>query len=62
MFQRNSMEGALIPLRDLGWTPGAILDIGVATGTKGLYTAWPGVPICLVEPSPDAAPFMRQIA
>jgi FkbM family methyltransferase len=62
MVERTSIEGALRPLRDIGWTPGAIIDIGVAEGTTGLYTVWPGVPICLIEPSPDAAPFMRRIA
>lgn len=60
--ERITIEGVLSPLRDLGWTPGAILDIGVATGTKGLYSIWPEVDICLVEPSPKSLVYMRQIA
>ncbi len=62
MEDRFSMEGVLQPIRDLGWTPGAIIDIGVATGTRGLYGVWPDAPICLIEPSPAALPYMQQIA
>lgn len=57
-----SLERALGCLRDVGWTPGAIIDLGVAAGTKGLYSVWPGVPICLVEPSASSLPYMKQIA
>jgi FkbM family methyltransferase len=60
--ERSSIEGVLAPLRDLGWTPGAILDIGVAMGTKGLYSVWPDVDICLIEPSPKSLVYMQQIA
>lgn len=60
--ERITIEGVLSPLRDLGWKPGAILDIGVATGTKGLYSVWPDVDICLVEPSAKSLVYMRQIA
>ncbi len=49
-------------MKALGWTPGAIIDIGVATGTSGLYSVWPGTPICLVEPSPQARPYLEEIA
>lgn len=59
---RIGIEGVLTPLRELGWTPGAILDIGIATGTKGLYSVWPDVDICLVEPSPKSLVYMEQIA
>lgn len=59
---RQSIAGALGVIRDLGWTPGAIIDIGVALGTKGLYDVWPGVPICLVDPNPDNRVYMEQIA
>ncbi len=56
------MEGVLGLIRDLGWTPGAVIDIGVERGTPGLYSIWPGAPICLIEPSPRALVFMQQIA
>lgn len=58
----NSFTDVLEPLRELGWRPGAIIDIGVEMGTTGLYSVWPDVPICLIEPSPDSLPFMEKIA
>jgi FkbM family methyltransferase len=61
MHKRHSFVGMLESLRDLGWTPNAIIDIGVGQGTPGLYTTWPGVPICLVEPAPTSAAFVDQI-
>jgi FkbM family methyltransferase len=60
--QHFSLPRALGLIRELGWTPGGIVDIGVAAGTPGLYPAWPDAPICLIEPSPDSLLYMRQIA
>jgi FkbM family methyltransferase len=62
MNERVSMGGVLGHIRDLGWTPGAVIDIGVERGTRGLYSAWPEAPICLVEPSPRALVYMQQVA
>ncbi len=59
---RSSIEGVLVTLRNIGWRPGAILDIGVASGTPGLYSVWPDAPICLVEPSRKGLAYMQQIA
>ena len=59
---RNSIEGVLTTLRDIGWRPGAIIDIGIATGTPGLYGVWDDVDICLVEPSRKGLVYMEQIA
>jgi FkbM family methyltransferase len=61
MIKRHSFVGMLESLRDLGWTPNAIIDIGVGQGTPGLYTTWPGVPILLVEPAPTSAAFVDEI-
>jgi FkbM family methyltransferase len=61
-IERNSFVGVLQALRNLGWTPASIIDLGVGAGTPGLYTTWPGVPICLVEPSPGSADLVDQIA
>ncbi len=58
----STHEYSLATLRDLGWRPGAIIDIGVGTGTAGLYSTWPDVTICLIEPSPASLPYMQQIA
>ncbi len=62
MSERMSMDGVLGHVRDLGWTPGAVIDIGVERGTPGLYSVWPDAPICLVEPSPRGRVYMDQIA
>ena len=59
---RNSIEGVLTTLRGIGWRPGAIIDIGIATGTPGLYPVWDDIDICLVEPSRKGRVFMEQIA
>jgi FkbM family methyltransferase len=60
--ERATIGGVLENLRGLDWRPGAIIDIGVADGTPGLYDVWPDAPLCLVEPSPDALPLMQRIA
>ncbi len=57
-----SLERALTSLKDLGWTPGGIVDVGVGAGTPGLYSVWPDTPLCLIEPTPEALVYMRQIA
>ena len=57
-----SLARALTSLRALGWTPGGIVDVGVGAGTPGLYSVWPHTPLCLIEPTPDAMVYMRQIA
>ena len=59
---RVTTEGALAVIRDLGWRPGSIIDIGVAMGTRGLYPIWPDAHICLIEPSPTGLIYMQQIA
>jgi len=58
----HTMAGLLKPLRGIGWKPGAVIDIGVEMGTPGLYTTWPDAQICLIEPSPEAAAHMAEIA
>lgn len=57
-----SLERALGTLKSLGWTPGGIVDVGVGAGTPGLYSVWPDTPLALIEPTPEAIVYMRQIA
>lgn len=61
MSTRSSFTGVIQALKDIGWSPNAIIDIGVGQGTPGLYTTWPGTPICLVEPAPLAAEYVDKI-
>jgi FkbM family methyltransferase len=48
-------------VRDLGLRPRTVIDVGVATGTNGLYGAFPDVRYVLIEPLEESRPFMRQI-
>jgi FkbM family methyltransferase len=61
MHARNTFPGVIQALKDIGWSPAGIIDIGVGQGTPGLYTTWPGTPICLVEPAPLAGQYVDQI-
>jgi len=57
-----AIERPLGILRARGFTPGAIIDIGVGAGTGGLYDIWgPAVPVVLIEPSRNAVPYMERI-
>jgi hypothetical protein len=62
MVDRISIGGVLQTIRDLGWSPGAIIDIGVSMGTDGLYDVWPDAPLCLIDPVPENRPYMEKIA
>jgi len=57
-----TLPRALTCIRESGWIPGGIVDIGVGAGTAGLYSVWPGTPLCLIEPAPEAMVFMQQVA
>jgi FkbM family methyltransferase len=59
---RHTMVGALKVIHDLGWQPGAVIDIGVATGTAGLYQFWPDATYCMIEPSPASMPYMERLS
>ena len=45
----------------LGLRPRTVIDVGVATGTKGLYGAFPDVRYVLIEPLRESEAFMQQI-
>jgi len=49
-------------IRDLGIAPRTVIDVGIATGTKGLYGVFPDVRYVMVEPLRESAPFMEQLA
>lgn len=59
--ERMSIGGVLRNMNQLGWAPGAILDIGVAMGTEGLYGVWEDAPLVLVDPVPANLQYMEQI-
>ncbi|HEY5411626.1 MAG TPA: FkbM family methyltransferase [Caulobacteraceae bacterium] len=56
-----SLRQSLERLRDNGFRPQTIFDIGVATGTTGLYKVFPGARYMLVDPLEESEPFMKSI-
>jgi FkbM family methyltransferase len=58
---KMSKRVSLQRMRDLGVAPRTIFDVGVATGTKGLYGVFPDVRYVLVEPLTESRPFMDEL-
>lgn len=48
-------------IRKLGVAPKTIFDLGIATGTKGLYGVFPDVRYVMIEPLIESAPFMKEL-
>ena len=48
-------------IRKLGVAPKTIFDVGIATGTKGLYGIFPDVRYVMVEPLVESEPFMKDL-
>jgi FkbM family methyltransferase len=59
---RASMTGVLRQLKRLGFAPGTVIDVGVATQTMELYEEFPAVPLLLIEPLTEFEPFLKKIA
>jgi len=56
-----SKYGSLVRIRDLGLAPRTIFDVGVATGTNGLYDVFPDARYVLIEPLQESLPFMQAL-
>jgi FkbM family methyltransferase len=56
-----SMKESLVRLRSNGFVPTTVFDIGVATGTPGLYSIFENVRYVLVDPLTESEPFMAKI-
>ncbi len=61
MAHEFSILDSLTRIRDLGYAPKTVFDVGVATGTDGLYDVFPDVRYALIDPLDEAAPFMRAL-
>ena len=61
MNAKLSKARALQRMRDLGIAPRTIFDVGVATGTQGLYGVFPDVRYVMVEPLAESRPFMDEL-
>lgn len=55
------MEQVAIHFRQLGFTPGTIIDVGVYDGTYELYNTWPSARLLLVEPLRECEKAMKYI-
>jgi len=55
------MPGVLQQLADQGLTPGCVIDVGAADGTRPLYETFPAARQLLVEPLVEFEPALRQL-
>jgi FkbM family methyltransferase len=56
-----SLRTSLERMRQIGFAPATVFDIGVATGTSGLYKVFGDVAYVLVDPLAESEPFMKEI-
>ncbi len=59
---RLSWSHSLRTLRQQGFQPATVFDVGVGFGTFGLYRLFPDAFFHLIEPTPEALPHMQRIA
>lgn len=60
-ISRNSMWGGLLHIKQLGFVPGTVIDVGAALGTFQLYEMFPRSRHLLIEPIHENAPYLAQI-
>jgi len=60
--RRSTMMQFCRHLRNLGYAPGTIIDVGVADGTFDLYTMFPSATYLLVEPLSEFEPALSWIS
>lgn len=59
---RLSWSRSLGTLRQRGFAPATVFDIGVGFGTYGLYHLFPNAYYHLIEPTPESQPHLERIA
>lgn len=57
----RSMSDTLSTLKELGWAPQSIVDVGVAYGTVPLYEAFPDAKLFLIEPVDEWHGHLRRL-
>ncbi|WP_333451634.1 MULTISPECIES: FkbM family methyltransferase [unclassified Microcoleus] len=60
-ISRNSMLESLLQLKQLGFRPKTVIDVGAALGTPPLYTAFPESRHFLIEPVVENEPYLAQL-
>lgn len=58
---RQTKLGALCHLKERGFTPATVIDVGVQKGTPELYATFPESSHMLIEPVVEQEPIMRRI-
>lgn len=58
---RNSMQGSLIEVKQLGFEPRTVIDVGACLGTFELYETFPESKLILIEPVAENAPHLAKI-
>lgn len=60
--ERKTMSGSLKHILELGFTPQAIIDVGVADGTPALYENFPNTKYLLIEPLKEYEEAIKDIS
>ncbi len=58
--KRTSMQGALTHLKNMGFYPKTVIDVGVANGTMPLYETFPLSKHILIEPLEEFKPSLEE--
>lgn len=61
MNARGSMNGGLLNVRQLGFLPQTVIDVGAALGTFDLYEVFPEARHILIEPIAENEPYLAKI-
>lgn len=60
-YNRASMRGGLMHVKELGFKPRSVIDVGAALGTFELYEVFPESRHLLIEPVVENEPYLAQI-
>jgi FkbM family methyltransferase len=60
-YNRESMRGGLLHIKELGFEPRTVIDVGAALGTFELYETFPEARHLLIEPIVENEPYLAQI-
>lgn len=58
---RNTMDGSLLLVKNLGFEPKTVIDVGAALGTFNLYETFPNSRHLLIEPIAENEPYLAKI-
>lgn len=59
---RNSKTGCLLAMRNLGFNPAVVIDVGAQTGTEALFRVFPTAKHLMIEPVAENKAVLLQIA